>query len=110
MAHDEAIDFEKNPISFSSKDASPYANRIKIMWSDFRKVILEKSGKMETSYVSSLIEFDSNSLWIGTGNGLYLYNYKKNKVLNKLHKSDRENNGLSNGTVQSLLRSRFLFC
>ena len=29
-------------ISFSSKDASPYANRIKIMWLDFRKVILEK--------------------------------------------------------------------
>ena len=29
-------------ISFSSKDASPYANRIKIMWSDFRKLILEK--------------------------------------------------------------------
>ena len=29
-------------ISFSSKDASPYANRIKIMWSDFKKVILEK--------------------------------------------------------------------
>jgi len=29
-------------ISFSSIDASPYANRIKIMWSDFRKVILEK--------------------------------------------------------------------
>jgi hypothetical protein len=29
-------------ISFSSKDASPYANRIKIMWSDFRKVIIEK--------------------------------------------------------------------
>ncbi len=29
-------------LSFSSKDASPYANRIKIMWSDFRKVILEK--------------------------------------------------------------------
>lgn len=28
--------------SFSSKDASPYANRIRIMWSDFRKVILEK--------------------------------------------------------------------
>ena len=29
-------------ISFSSKDASPYANRIRIMWSDFRKVVLEK--------------------------------------------------------------------
>ena len=29
-------------ISFSSKDTSPYENRIKIMWSDFRKVILEK--------------------------------------------------------------------
>ena len=29
-------------ISFSSKDASPYANRIKIMWSDFRKVMIEK--------------------------------------------------------------------
>lgn len=29
-------------ISFSSKDTSPYENRIKIMWSDFRKVIIEK--------------------------------------------------------------------
>lgn len=29
-------------ISFSSKDTSPYANRIKIMWSEFRKVIIEK--------------------------------------------------------------------
>ena len=29
-------------ISFSSKDASPYANRMRIMWSDFRKVVLEK--------------------------------------------------------------------
>jgi len=29
-------------ILLSSKDASPYANRIKIMWSDFRKVIIEK--------------------------------------------------------------------
>lgn len=29
-------------ISFSSKDASPYANRIKIMWSNFRKIIIDK--------------------------------------------------------------------
>ncbi len=29
-------------ISFSSKDASPYSNRIKIMWSNFRKVIIDK--------------------------------------------------------------------
>ena len=29
-------------ISFSSKDASPYANRMRIMWADFRKVVLEK--------------------------------------------------------------------
>ena len=29
-------------ISFSSKDVSPYANRIKIMWSNFRKVIIDK--------------------------------------------------------------------
>lgn len=29
-------------ISFSSKNASPYANRIKIMWSNFRKVIIDK--------------------------------------------------------------------
>ena len=70
-----------------------------------KKVILEKYGEIETGFVSSIIEYDINSLWIGTGNGLYLYNYKKNKVLNKLHKSDRENNGLSNGTVQSLLRN-----
>jgi ligand-binding sensor domain-containing protein len=69
------------------------------------KVILENSGEIETSYVSSIIEFDSNSLWIGTGNGLYLYNYQKNKVLKKIRKTDRDNNGLSNGTVQSLLRN-----
>lgn len=29
-------------ISFSSKDASPYENRIKIMWSNFRKIIIDK--------------------------------------------------------------------
>lgn len=29
-------------ISFSSKDASPYANRIKLMWLDFRKIIIDK--------------------------------------------------------------------
>ena len=29
-------------LSFSSKDASPYANRIKIMWSNFRKIIIDK--------------------------------------------------------------------
>jgi hypothetical protein len=29
-------------IFFSSKEASPYANRIKIMWSDFRKIIMQK--------------------------------------------------------------------
>lgn len=28
-------------ISFSSKDASPYENRIKIMWSNFRKIIID---------------------------------------------------------------------
>ena len=70
-----------------------------------KKVVLEKSGEVEASFVSSIIEFDSNSLWIGTGQGLYLFNYKKNKILKKLDKSHRENNGLSNGTVQSLLRN-----
>ena len=70
-----------------------------------KKVILEKRGEIETSFVSSIIEQDKNSLWIGTGNGLYLYHHKKNKVLQKLRKSDHENNGLSNGTVQSLLKN-----
>ncbi len=33
---------DKLNISFSSKEVSSYANRIRIMWSDFRKAIIEK--------------------------------------------------------------------
>lgn len=69
------------------------------------KISLEKSGEIEASYIASIIEFDPNTLWIGSGNGLYLYNHRKGKVLKKIHAPNRQHNGLSNGTVQSLLKN-----
>ncbi|UCE93682.1 MAG: hypothetical protein JSV73_12935, partial [Flavobacteriaceae bacterium] len=72
---------------------------------EINKIILEKEGETEASYVSSIIEFDRSSIWTGTGNGLYFYNHKKNKVVNKIHKSNNQHDGLSNGTVKSLLKN-----
>ena len=36
-------------ISFASRDTSPYANRIRIMWSEFRQIIQKSSLKFDTS-------------------------------------------------------------
>lgn len=50
-------------ISFSSKDASPYENHIKIMWSDFRKAIIEKFPAAP-GVPKNIEKFISNSLSI----------------------------------------------
>lgn len=77
-----------------------------LMDQEMRKVALDTSEDTETIYVSSIIEYGENSLWIGTGNGLYLYDYKTGTVLNVLRKSEPNFNGLSNSTIQCLLMNK----
>lgn len=63
---------------------------------------LEHSGETQTRHVLDFLVQDSTSIWIATGNGLYLFDWKRKAVVNKLENSDNIN-GISNNTVQSLL-------
>ena len=65
---------------------------------------LEESGLFKTKHVLRFLQQDSETVWIATGNGLYLYDWNQKKVLNKIQYLGNDNNGLSNNTVQALLK------
>ena len=65
---------------------------------------LEKKGNLQTRHVTSFLKETNSRVWIGTGNGLYLFDWEQNKVVDKITYSDKNNNGLSNNTVLSLQR------
>ncbi len=65
---------------------------------------LEESGIFKTKHVLAFLQQDSETVWIGTGNGLYLFNWKQKKVLKKIQYLGKDTNGLSNNTVQALLK------
>jgi hypothetical protein len=65
---------------------------------------LEASGVVKTKHVLAFLKQDSESVWIATGNGLYLFNWKQKKVLKKIQYLGKDTNGLSNNTVQALLK------
>ncbi|NQU54842.1 MAG: response regulator [Bacteroidetes bacterium] len=64
---------------------------------------LEKMGEHPTKHVSSFLKNDDSSVWIGTGSGLFLFDWSQKKVIKKI-KYSNDNNGLSNNTVQALLK------
>ncbi|MEH6537128.1 MAG: two-component regulator propeller domain-containing protein [Psychroserpens sp.] len=63
---------------------------------------LEESGLFKTKHVLAFLQQDSETVWIATGNGLYLFDWNQKKVLNKIQYLGNDNNGLSNNTVQAL--------
>ncbi|WP_033957604.1 hybrid sensor histidine kinase/response regulator transcription factor [Psychroserpens jangbogonensis] len=65
---------------------------------------LEISGKFKTKYVLTFLEKDDNRIWIGSGNGLYLYNWSEDIVESKYENSDESKFRLTNNTVHSTLR------
>ncbi|MDG5490728.1 hybrid sensor histidine kinase/response regulator transcription factor [Psychroserpens sp. SPM9] len=65
---------------------------------------LEVSGKFKTKYVLTFLENDDKSVWVGSGNGLYLYNWADDSIKTKYENSDESKLQLTNNTVHSLLR------
>ncbi|MCK5441094.1 MAG: response regulator [Maribacter sp.] len=68
------------------------------------KIELEKQGNHPTKHVTSFLKYEDDTIWIGTGSGLFLYNWKERTVANKIKYSETSANGLSNNTVHSLHR------
>ena len=63
----------------------------------------EKMGDHPTKHVLSFLKNDDSSVWVGTGNGLFLFDWVQKKVIKKITNSEGTN-GLSNNTVQALLK------
>ncbi|MCK0157145.1 ATP-binding protein [Cellulophaga sp. F20128] len=63
---------------------------------------LEETGNFKTKHVSSFLEEKETQVWIGTGNGVYLFDWLQKKVIKKIQYGTV--NGLSNNTTEALLR------
>lgn len=75
-----------------------------IITKETNSIELEKSGSYNTNYVVDLLKEDESKVWIGTGKGVYLYDFKKLEVIQKIENAQDLEIGLSNSTVQSLLK------
>jgi ligand-binding sensor domain-containing protein len=65
---------------------------------------LEKSGNFKTKHVLAILQQDNYTVWIGTGNGVYLYDWDRKKILKKIQYLGTNKGGLSNNTVQALMK------
>ncbi len=65
---------------------------------------LSSGAELPTKHVLTFLKNDARSLWIGTGNGIYLFDWVNRHVIKKILYSEDKKNGLSNGTVQALLQ------
>lgn len=65
---------------------------------------LETSNKFKTKYVLTFLKKDNQRIWVGSGNGLYLYNWFENVVEKKYENEQRSDSQLTNNTVHSTLR------
>ncbi len=63
---------------------------------------LNKDGKFQTKHVTCFLKAGNSSVWIGTGNGLFLFDWAKKSVIQEIKYAENNNNGLSNNTVLSL--------
>lgn len=65
---------------------------------------LNEAAELPTKHVLAFLKNDERSVWVGTGNGIYLFDWVNRTVLRKILYSEDDTNGLSNGTVQALLQ------
>ncbi|WP_339753613.1 hybrid sensor histidine kinase/response regulator [Algoriphagus aquimarinus] len=65
---------------------------------------LAETGLSPTKHVISFLRESDSQVWVGTGSGLYLFNWKTQSVVRKIIYNNEQNISLSSGTVQSLLR------
>ncbi len=67
-------------------------------------IALSTADEMTTKHVLAFLKNDERSVWIGTGNGIYLFDHRDQRILRKILYTEENKNGLSNGTVQALLK------
>ena len=65
---------------------------------------LNENGVSQTRHITEFLDDGGSTVWIGTGSGLYLFDWRSKKVLKKIAYNEDNTLGLSNNTVQSLLR------
>ncbi|MFX0557639.1 hybrid sensor histidine kinase/response regulator transcription factor [Maribacter sp. CXY002] len=65
---------------------------------------LNSKGDSPIKHVTKFLKEGESKVWIGTGNGLFLFDWDAKKVLKKIQYNENETLGLSNNTVHSLLR------
>ena len=65
---------------------------------------LDETGESKILYVSSFLEAGNNAVWVGSGSGIFLFDWIQMKVLKKIEYFENRANGLSNNTVLSLLQ------
>ena len=64
---------------------------------------LEKDGNLQTKHVSCFLKSSNSTVWVGTGNGLFLFDWRQKSILREIKYSENNDDGLSNNTVLSLL-------
>ena len=64
----------------------------------------ENTANFSVKFVTSFLKENDSSVWVGTGNGLYLLDWKKMTIIQKIEKSKNNKDGLSNNTVHALLK------
>ncbi|TDT46872.1 two component regulator with propeller domain [Maribacter spongiicola] len=70
-----------------------------------QKINLNKYGGSPTRHVVTFLKADDSTVWVGTGSGLFLFDVYALEVVQNIQYSENETDGLSNNTVQSLLKN-----
>ncbi len=69
-----------------------------------KNINLNQQGQSRAKDLTEFLDAGSSTVWIGTGSGLFLFDWKDEKVLNKIEYNENDINGLSNNRVFSLLQ------
>jgi len=72
--------------------------------SKFKLFELEKKNDLPAKHIGAFLKVSDSTVWIGSGSGLYLFDWTRLTVLRKIEYSEKGVDGLSNNTVQSLLK------
>lgn len=72
---------------------------------ELRRIDLNKTGDSPTRHVVTFLKADDESVWIGSGSGLFLLDCNLLQVIYKVQYDENDTGGLSNNTVQSLVQN-----
>jgi len=64
----------------------------------------EITSQLSVKFITSFLKENDSSVWVGTGNGLFLLDLEKMKIIREIKKSENNKDGLSNSTVTALLK------